>query len=383
MRGLTDLGFQNRLMYRLENAGMLDRALELLPSDAEIAERRERRLPLTRPELAVLLAYSKISLYFELIKSPVVDDPYLSRVLADYFPKTMRERFAEDIEKHALRREIIATMLSNAIINRGGSTFIVRLAEETGRNEGDIAHGFAATMGVFRVVDFYRAVDELDNRIDGVVQLHLYMRIQDLIRYQTAWFLRHGKLSEGLSGIIERYRAGVDKLFAAVDTLFDEWLHGRLDDMQNDLVLQDVPEDLAWRFTYLGALSAAPEIITLAIKLDRPEVELGRVYFSAASHFRLEEVRVASETLAQTDYHTRLAVNSTVEAIASAQRAIVEKIYASAPEGGEPDFIAWCREHDKEVTRARKSFDDILDGSELTLAKLTIAVAHLRELAER
>ncbi len=380
-RGLADLGFQTRLMHALEATELLDRAIEQLPSDAELAERRQKRQPLTRPELAVLLAYSKIALYFELIHSPVVDDPYLSRVLADYFPAPMRERFGQEIETHALRREIIATMLANGAINRGGSTFIVRLKEETGRDAQDIAYAFAAAIGVFGLTDFYRVIDALDGKIDGRRQLSLYTLVQDALRRQTAWFLRHGGFQDGLSSLIEHYRQGMGRLSGAIESIFDAQLIARLEDAQTRLAAEDIPGDLARRFALLNALSAGPDIIALATKLNRPELEVARVYFQASSHFRVDEMRTASEQLGQTDYYSRLAVNSTLEAVSSAQRSIVEKIYGFAGDG-EPDFAAWLAQNRAAAERARKSLDEILRGSELTLAKLTVAVAHVRELAE-
>jgi glutamate dehydrogenase len=381
-RGWGDLGFQTRLMHTLEQAEILDRAIEKLPSDSELAERRKERQPLTRPELAVLLAYAKIGLYAELNKSPVLDDPYLSRELTNYFPASMRERMADEIANHPLRREIIAAALDNAIINRGGATFAVRLREETGRDAGEIACAFAAAMNVFRFGDFFDAVDGLNTKIDGAKQLSLYVMIQDALRRQTAWFLRYGHLQSGLSAIIERFRDGIDKLHGAIESIFDEWLTGRLEDSMNRLRADGVPDELVHPFAHLGALCAAPNIISLAMKLNRSEQDVARTYFQIASHFRLEEMRAASEVLGQTDYFNRLAVNAVLEAVASAQRAIVKRVYASSS-NAVPDFMVWCGRYPHAAARARKSFDDILNGSELTLAKLTVAVAHLRELAEQ
>lgn len=381
-RGWADLGFQMRLMHTLEQADILDRALEKLPSDSEIAERRKLRQPLTRPELAVLLAYAKIGLYAELSKSPVLEDPYLSRELVNYFPASMRERMAAEIEKHPLRREIIAAALDNDIINRGGATFAVRLREETGRDAGEIACAFVTAMNVFRFDDFFDAADSLNTKIDGSKQLSLYTMIQCALRRQTAWFLRYGRLQNGLSTVIERYREGIDKLYGAIESIFDEWLTGRLEDAMNRLRADGVPEELVHPFARLGALCTAPNIISLAMKLNRPEQDVARTYFQVASHFRLEEMRAASEALGQTDYFNRLAINAVLDAVASAQRSIVKKVYASS-NGGAPNFTAWCGRNAHAAVRARKSFDDILNGSELTLAKLTVAVAHLRELAEQ
>src|SRR5690242_7051562 len=111
-QGTQEISYAIQLMQRLEKSGELDRKLEWLPSDAVVIERDLKGGGLTRPELAVLMAYAKTSLFNEIVASDVPDDPYLSRELKRYFPVAMQERFGGDIENHKLRREIIATMLA-------------------------------------------------------------------------------------------------------------------------------------------------------------------------------------------------------------------------------------------------------------------------------
>jgi glutamate dehydrogenase len=370
-------------MLALERYVGLDRDLEVLPSETEVSARIKRRQPMTRPELAVLLAYSKIALYSEIIDSPVIDDPYLSRVLADYFPKSMREQFAGEIETHTLRREIISTMLTNAIINRGGSTFITRLKEQTGRGARSVAFSFAAAMGVFRLSEFFSRIDALDGKVDGQRQLSLYMLLQDILRHQTAWFIRYCDFSEGLSTLIDRYRSGIDKLAASTDTIFDEWLNARLEESHQSLLTTDVSEDVAHRFAVLKALSDGPDIIALAIKLDRDEIEVGKEYYAASSYFRIDELRARSQSQQQSDYYTRIAIGSTLNAAAASIKAITQQVFEMEIDAnGEVGFETWRSTWKTDVDRARNGIDEILDGNDLTLAKLTVAVAQLRELAE-
>ena len=131
-RGMEDFGFLQRLIQTLEARGLLDRTVEQLADDVQLAERRRRQQPFTRPELAVLLAYAKLSLYEDLVKSAVPDDRYLGRELARYFPQPIGAHFPDALEHHRLRREIIATQLANSMINRGGPSLIVRIADQTG-----------------------------------------------------------------------------------------------------------------------------------------------------------------------------------------------------------------------------------------------------------
>src|SRR5262249_9467556 len=187
-RGLDDLGFEQRLMHMLEQHGHLDRAVEFLPDDMEIAERHRRGVALTRPELAVLLAYAKLTLKDELVDSTVPDDPYLGRELGRYFPKPVSERFPDEVERHRLRRNIIATQLANSMINRGGPSFVVRIADQTGATPVGIAAAFAAVRDSFAMTALNGEIDALDNKVSGAVQVELYAAVQDLLLDRIVWF---------------------------------------------------------------------------------------------------------------------------------------------------------------------------------------------------
>ena len=162
-RGAGDLGFLSRFMEVLESAGRLDRGIEFLPGPADIERRRSDGAGLTRPELAVLLAYAKLALHDELLASAVPDDPYLGRELERYFPEAIRTRFPDAVARHRLRREIIATQLANAIVNRGGPSVVTRLVDETGADAPTIAAAYAATRDSFGLIELNGAIDGLDN----------------------------------------------------------------------------------------------------------------------------------------------------------------------------------------------------------------------------
>ncbi len=216
-RGLEDLGFQQRLMQTLEQRGELDRAVEYLPDDMEIAERVRRQQPLTRPELSVLLAYAKLSLYADLLDSNVPDDPYLGRELGRYFPKLIAQKFPDALEKHRLRREIISTQLANSMINRGGPSFVVRIADQTGASPAAIAFAFAAVRDSYDMPALNEEINALDGKVDGKVQLKLYAAVQDLLLDRVVWFLRNADLTKGLAGVVEHYRNGIAALTKALD----------------------------------------------------------------------------------------------------------------------------------------------------------------------
>ena len=188
----------------------------------ELAERRRRSQALTRPELAVLLAYAKLSLNDELLDSTVPDDPYLARELLRYFPPPIAERFPDALEHHRLRREIIATQLTNSIINRGGATLVVRIADQTGASAAAIAAAFAAVRDSYDMIALNAEIDALDNKVPGKLQLELYAAVQDLLLDRLVWFLRNVDLTKGLASIVEHYRAGIAAVEAALDGALPE-----------------------------------------------------------------------------------------------------------------------------------------------------------------
>ena len=150
----------------------------------------------------MLLAYAKLTLYDDLLESAVPDDPYLGRELGRYFPKAVTERYPDALEHHRLRREIIATQLSNSMINRGGPSLIVRIADQTGAAPAAIAQAFAAVRDSYEMTALNTAIDGLDNKISGKLQLDLYAAVQDLLLDRIVWFLRNIDLSKGLAEVV-------------------------------------------------------------------------------------------------------------------------------------------------------------------------------------
>ncbi|MET0604949.1 MAG: NAD-glutamate dehydrogenase, partial [Beijerinckiaceae bacterium] len=187
-RGVEDMAFLGRLMRRLETEDRLDRNVELLPDDAALGQRAARGEGLTRPELAVLLAYAKLSLHDAILASNAPDEPYISAERARYFPSAMRAKYADDIAAHRLRREIVSTQLANAIVNRGGPTIVERVTQASGASAADVALAYAATRDSLGLLDLNNAIDALDGTIRGSVQLELYASVQDALLSSLSWF---------------------------------------------------------------------------------------------------------------------------------------------------------------------------------------------------
>ncbi len=378
-RGLEDLGFQQRLMQTLEQRGELDRTVEFLPDDMVIAERVKRSQGLTRPEMAVLLAYAKLSLYSELLDSAVPDDPYLARELGRYFPTALAEKFPDALDKHRLRREIIATQLANSMINRGGPSLTVRIADQTGASAAGIASAFAAVRDSYDMPALNDEINALDGKVSGKVQLELYAAVQNLLLDRLVWFLRNADLSQGLAKVVERYRNGIAALAAALDTALPPEAQAVRAARAEELAKSGVPEALARRIADLPAIAAAPDVVLITERADKPIPAIVATYFAAAAYFRLDRMAVAVREIKVSDYFDRLALDRALDAIGDAERRLTAAMVATGQTG--PEAVdAWVAPRKAEVERVRASIHQIA-GSGLTLSKLSVAASLLGDLA--
>ena len=378
-RGLEDLGFQQRLMQTLEQHGLLDRAVEYLPDEMALADRRKRNLPLTRPELAVLLAYAKLTLYSELLDSTVPDDPYLGREINRYFPQEMTKRHPEALQSHRLRREIIATQLTNSMINRGGATLIVRIADQTGATAASIAAAFAAVRNSYDMVELNGEIDKLDNKVDGDTQLSLYAAVQGLLLDRLVWFLRNVDLKLGLDTIVAHYREGIAQVEAALDTTLSKQSAAARSAHIAELTRDGVPEALARRIANLTFTKAAPDIVLVADRAGKPVAEVTATYFATEAFFQLDKVAHAVPSIVVSDYFDRLALDRAVDQIGDAERRLTSAMVGNGHSGAEA-VEAWLGPRRGEVERIRAAIHEIA-GSGLTLSKLSVAASLLGDLA--
>ena len=378
-RGLEDLGFQQRLMQILETRGQLDRDVEFLPDDMTLAERRKRNLALTRPELAVLLAYAKLSLFNELLDSNVPDDPYLGRELERYFPKEMSNLFPDALHAHRLRREIIATQLTNSIINRGGTTLVVRIADQTGASAASIASAFAAVRQSYDMIALNSEIDMLDNKISSKTQLDLYAMVQDLLLDRVIWFLRNVDLRQGLENIVAHYRDGIALVAEALDIALSKEALAAREARRAEFAKACVPDALAQRFAGLPALKAAPDIVLVADRAQKPVGEVTATYFAAEAFFQLDRVAGAVPGIVVADYFDRLALDRALDSIGEAERRLTAAMVVNG-HAGAGAVQEWLKPRKAEVERIRAAIHEIA-GSGLTLSKLSVTASLLGDLA--
>ncbi len=308
------------------------------------------------------------------------DDAYLGRELVRYFPRVIPERFPDALTKHRLRREIIATQLANSMINRGGPSLIVRIADQTGAAPAGIAFAFAAVRDSYGMTALNTAIDSLDNRIAAKLQLALYQAVQDLLLDRIIWFLRNVDLTAGLAGVVAHYRDGIAAVAAALDVALPEEARNARATRRQELIAAGVPEEIAVNIGNLGPLTAAPDIVLVADRAGRSISDIAATYFAASSFFRLDRIVAAAGNIPITDYFDRLALDRARDSIGDAERRLTAAMIGNGA-GGAVAVARWVEANKTKVDRIRSAIHEIA-ASGLTLSKLSVAASLLGDLVK-
>jgi glutamate dehydrogenase len=377
--GWKQLDRQNRFMRALEKAGKLDRAIEFLPDDEAVRVRLVARQGLTRPELAVLLAYAKMSLYDELLPSDLPDDPQLVEDLEKYFPEPLRRQYAAAIAGHRLRREIIATVVTNSLVNRVGPTFVHVMKERVGVGAAPIARAYAITRGAFRLREFWSAIEGLDNRVATPEQTAMLLAIARLAEAGTLWFLRNGTEPLDIAAHIDAYGPGIAALGEALEGLVGAADAEHLAASAAEAERRGVPADLARRMARLELMEAAPDIVRIARATGTPVEAVGRIYFEVGRRFDLDWLRGATAAVPLDTHWDRLAVAAILDDINGHQRELARRVL----DGGGPgagDVDGWLASRTTAMQRTAALLAELKAAGKPDLAKLAIANRQLRML---
>jgi glutamate dehydrogenase len=353
-----------------------------LPDEVALAEYEASGRGLSRPELAVLMAYSKIVLFDQLLESPVPDDPYLGKELFRYFPERMAKQFPDEIAEHKLRREIISTMLANSMINRGGASFVSRLMEETGHGVADIASAYAMARDTFDFVSLNGAVDALGRDVPSRVQMDMYLELQLIMRRATIWYLRNCSFAQGIEALVAHYAKGVQRLEKAMPKVLPKSNQECLGKRYQAYLDQGVPSDLAQVFAGLRYLQRAPDIVMVAGESRQPIEAVARVFFHSGIDLRVDRLIAQAGQIHPDDFYERMAINRTVDGIIQIHRAIVSRAMTRQRSDGDGDgWSRWMSENEAAAQRARRIVEELLAERSFGLSKLTVAASQLTELA--
>jgi glutamate dehydrogenase len=370
-----------RFLRFLESRRSLNRELEALPDDEEIGERKRQDGGLTRPEIAVLLAYSKIDLNEALLDSDVPEDPYLSAELERYFPAPLPERFGEQMRSHRLGRQIVATQVVNNMLHGGGTTFAFRLHEETGAPASQIARAYACAREIFEMRPLWAEIEKLDGRCDAAIQIELLLEGRRLVERASRWLLGNRPRELDIASTVRHFRPGAMTLYASITRLLSpedaEPLARRADELRE----QGVPEDLATRVAALPTMFAALDIVTVGDELGLEADHVGAVHFRLGSRLGLHWLRDRVVALPRDNRWRARARAALRDDIYAIHRALTSEVLRESPKGADPDEMVsdWI-ESNPASERTLQTLGDVRSGQSYDLTTLPVAVREVRNL---
>ncbi|MFF4653522.1 NAD-glutamate dehydrogenase [Streptomyces sp. NPDC001380] len=376
------LNVHARMMRRLEDDGLLDRALEFLPNNRQIRERQQAGRGLTQPELAVLLAYVKITLADELLATDLPDDPYFRDSLHRYFPAALRDRFTGAIDNHALSREIITTLLVNETINQGGCTFAFRLREETGATMDEIVRSHTAARAVFGLEEIWREIEALDNQVTAEVQTKMRLHARRLVERATRWLLNNRRQPLDIAGTIEVFRERCNQVWDQLPKLLRgadlEWYQG----IHDELTAAGVPEHLATRCAGLSSAFPTLDVVEVADRAGADVGEVADLYYDLADRLQITHLLDRIIELPRSDRWQSMARAAIREDLFAAHAALAADVLACGEPGDGPEqrYQAWEGRNATLINRARTTLDDIRDSDTQDLASLSVAMRVIRTL---
>jgi glutamate dehydrogenase len=331
----------------------------------------------------VLLAYSKITLYDELLVSNVPDDPYISTALVRYFPAPLRERYREHMERHPLRREIIATHVTNEMINRAGNTFVHRMQEGTGASASDVVRAYLLTREIFDFVSFWQALEALDNEVPHVVQSGMLIESERLMVRSSLWFLRYRNLKDDITKTVERFASGAKAVAAGLDKFLSRDENANMTQAAQRLTQSKVPNDLAMRLVSFGPLYSALDIVEIATEAKRSVEEVAGVYFGLGGRLDLSWLRKQIGGLAADSHWQMLAKAGLIDDVSSLQRELTSLVLKLNPQVKLPDALIkeWEEQNKSALGRSQQVFADLQSAGNLDPSMLSVALRELRNLA--
>ena len=366
-----------RYLDELEKSANLDRELEFLPNDEELAERAEKSLGLTRPENSVLIAYAKMSLFDSLMESDFLDDPYLEKYLSMSFPERLSVKYKREMHNHQLRKPIIAKVLCNDIVNRGG---IQAIKEETGASGAEIARAAIITSEVFELDNMWKRIEALDYIAPATIQMLMLMDVEEFARRQTIWFLNNTDSKKPLKSIIDNYKPGITELFkmdTEAQSSSDDSFMGKM----NMYTEQNVEEDLAQLIASLDIKTAACDLVQVAKELGIDVTEVAKAYFKFGEELGFDWLRNQAELVETSDHWDRLAVNSILGDLQDQQKILTRTALSGSKEKEcEKAAEKWLKDNNLATLRVKKLLQDFQNAGTINVTKMGFAARQIRNV---
>ena len=383
------LDSQAAFMRRLEAGGRLNRELELLPDEEVLAQRRQAGQGLYRPEIAVILAYAKMTLYEDLLGSDLPDDPYLHQDLIKYFPRPLRSTFETQIVNHRLRREIVATLVANSVVNRGLGEFVGDLAEQTGAASSTIARAYIVARDAFGLVPLIGQLEQLAGLIGADRQLALLEETRRALAEGTQWFLSNLSQPIGIRSAVDHFQPGIAELLETLDQVLGTDELGQLELCRADYRALGMMPEAAASFSTLPYLCSAAEIVSVASQTGVEVVDAAKAYFALDAALQLGKVSKLLQRVAIDNHWDRLAIAELHDDIMEEHRRLaIQALTSSFLEGVDRgdttdihrQIVTWLEAEVTGYTRWVRLLNEMETRLTVDLAVILVAVRALGRL---
>lgn len=373
-----------RLITNLEDTGLLDREIEYLPADAEIDERRARKQGFTRPELAVVLSYAKIDLYNGLIDSGETLEDFLVVDPQRYFPATLRRRYSEFIPGHRLSRQILATLISNDVINRMGPSFVKRVQNDTGASIVTIARAYTVARQICRARGLFKTIESLDNEIPARAQMSMMFEVSRTLRHACYWLIE--RFGEGLKiePSVQRLKDGMTSVYGRPSATMSPNARVRHEHAAAEYINMGVSEQLANKMSALLLTRVALDMADLAYTCNRDVGETAKLYASFNYQLGLFWLHAGAEDLKVQGRWQAIARSNLREEFYRLRREMAEPILASRSKRSlSENADRWFASNHDAITRFRSMVDEMKLRGAFDFATLSVAAQELRNLISK
>ncbi len=385
LRSQTGLNEFRELILQLEADGFLDRQLEALPDRDTLRNRRGTFLGLTRPELAVLLAHSKLALQHQVLASALPDDPFFESFLRGYFPETLETRFGPSIRRHRLRREIIAVEVANAVIDTMGAAFVARVTRDTGADAAAVVCAWALAAMASGAAELWREIGDADPPLPAVAEVRCWAILEDAVERATTWMVETQPTDLSALHVDDRAMNSRKELLTLLPQAMPSRALAAWAAATDALVAVGTPRPLAERLVPLGRLADVFEIDHLAAALDITRRTTAEAYYGVGELIDLEWIHQSLGELPAEDRWERRAIEGLREGLVYARRQLTRDVLSYGdPEGPiRPRLEAYVGQHQDQLGQLRTLVDDIKSARRITLAAMLVVTRTLSRLAGR
>ena len=381
-----NLGLHAEFIRDLEKAGLIKRQLEGLPDDESFARLARDGKGLTRPELSILLAYAKMTLFTEIMATGIPDDPAMEAMLFDYFPKALH-KYETEIKNHKLRRGIIATQIVNVLVNRMGPVFVQSRIHKTGASSEEVVRAFMIVVEAFRVNDILQSVEALDNKVPFLVQMTALFEVSQVVKRAVTWFLRFGGGRLNVNEGIAAFKPGVETLRKEIENIIPETVRDRLRKAEAKFSEKGMPDKIAEDITVMSLLSSANDIITMAEKTKGDIRAIASAYFLTGEKLGLDWLRYqASRLVPQNSWQARV-ISGLTDDFYSQQAALTAAILRSAKKSSKGDQAKlvdeWFASRQEMIDKITQLISDLKHEHAVELEMLTLVSQRIGQLVHQ